>query len=71
MLLLISNLIEALEAAFHRAYKRLLTSMDSEVIKETLWLLEELSASRVVTGVHGGLALSVRIWVSDELELGE
>ena len=45
MLLLISNLIEALEAPFNRAYKGLLTSMDSEVVKETLRLLEELSAS--------------------------
>lgn len=71
MFLLIGDLIEALLAAFNGAYERLLTSVDPKVIEETLRLLEELSTSRVVTGVHCGLALSVWIWVSDELELSE
>jgi hypothetical protein len=59
MFLLIGDLIEALLAAFNGAYERLLTSVDPKVIEETLRLLEELSTSRVVTGVHCGLALSV------------
>lgn len=71
MLLLIGDLIEALLASFNGAYEWLLTRVYPEMIKETLRFFEELSASRVITGVHSGLALCVRIWVSDKLKLRE
>lgn len=59
MLLLIGDLIEALLASFNGAYEWLLPRVYPEMIKETLRFFEELSTSRVITGVHSGLALCV------------
>ena len=45
--------------------------MCSEMIKQALWFFEEFSTTDVITGVHSGLALCVRLRVADEFKLSE
>jgi hypothetical protein len=71
MFFLIGNLVKALEAPVNRAFEWFLSGMCAEMIEQALRLFEELTTTDVITGVHSGLTLSVRVWVADEFELSE
>ena len=71
MFLLVGNLIKSMVTTVNWALEGLFPGVCPQVVEEALWLLEKFPALRMIAGVHCGLPLSVREWVTKKFELSE
>ena len=69
MFFLIGNLVEALAAFLNRAYKRLLTSVNSQMIEEIVPLPEPFITVLVITFEDFDVTLASRVLISEDPEL--
>jgi len=71
MFFLISDLVKSLGTTVYRAFEGFLSSVDSQVVKEPLRLLEKFATSRMVAGEHCRLSLCSRVRIADKFKLCE